>query len=334
MANKTCLARLRKELRSFDPPPFIRAAPLESNLQEWRYVLQGPPDSPYEGALYHGKLRFPDDFPFKPPAIYMLTPNGRFETDRRLCLSISDFHPESWVPTWSVATILNGVLSFMLETAPTTGSVDTDLPTKLRYRDAAAAFNDRDPVFCKLFPQCKGGALFTDVAAGTPGGGEEDEATGTTAASESSGRAAPSPGEPTGRRPLPPPTEALARCGLGGGSSGSGSGSGGLGGGGGGATGGGATGGDAGGSGSGGGGGGGGLDGFGFGMCGESSADATGSAMEAVPPGKNASRNARKRAKERERRRLQATGVEPYPASSGNDSGGLAEVESEGEEGA
>ena len=43
--------------------------------------------------------------------------------------------------------------------------------------------------------------------------------------------------------------------------------------------------------------------------------------MEAVPPGKNASRNARKRAKERERRRLQATGVEPYPASSGNDSG-------------
>jgi len=155
MANKTCLARLRKELRSFDPPPFIRAAPLESNLQEWRYVLQGPPDSPYEGALYHGKLRFPDDFPFKPPAIYMLTPNGRFETDRRLCLSISDFHPESWVPTWSVATILNGVLSFMLETAPTTGSVDTDLPTKLRYRDAAAAFNDRDPASSQRYAEMR-----------------------------------------------------------------------------------------------------------------------------------------------------------------------------------
>jgi ubiquitin-conjugating enzyme E2 J2 len=32
----------------------------------------------------------------------MITPNGRFETNRRLCLSISDFHPETWVPTWSV----------------------------------------------------------------------------------------------------------------------------------------------------------------------------------------------------------------------------------------
>lgn len=66
-------------------------------------MLQGPPDTPYVGGLYHGKLKFPDDFPFKPPSIYMLTPNGRFETDRRLCLSISDFHPETWVPTWSVS---------------------------------------------------------------------------------------------------------------------------------------------------------------------------------------------------------------------------------------
>jgi hypothetical protein len=33
MANKPCLARLRKEMRSFDPPPFIRAVPLESNIQ-------------------------------------------------------------------------------------------------------------------------------------------------------------------------------------------------------------------------------------------------------------------------------------------------------------
>lgn len=55
----------------------------------------------------------------------------------------------------SVATILNGVLSFMLETAPTTGSVDTDLPTKLRYRDAAAAFNDRDPASSQRYAEMR-----------------------------------------------------------------------------------------------------------------------------------------------------------------------------------
>lgn len=85
-----------------------------------------------EGGMYQGKIKFPDDYPFKPPSIYMLTPNGRFETDRRLCLSISDFHPESWIPTWSVASIINGVLSFMLEDAPTTGSVATSLAEKRR----------------------------------------------------------------------------------------------------------------------------------------------------------------------------------------------------------
>mmetsp|Transcript_29984 Transcript_29984/g.63225 ORF Transcript_29984/g.63225 Transcript_29984/m.63225 type:complete len:292 (+) Transcript_29984:201-1076(+) len=164
MANKPCLLRLRKELCNFSAPPFIRAIPLENNMQEWHYVLQGPPDSPYEGGLYHGKIRFPDDFPFKPPSIYMITPNGRFETDKRLCLSMSDFHPESWVPTWSVSTILNGVLSFMLESTPTTGAIETTVATKHRLRDESAAFNDKNEVFRKLFPDLVGGRTFTDPA--------------------------------------------------------------------------------------------------------------------------------------------------------------------------
>ena len=45
--------------------------------------------------------------------------SGRFQTNTRLCLSMSDFHPETWVPAWSVASILNGVMSFMLEATPT-----------------------------------------------------------------------------------------------------------------------------------------------------------------------------------------------------------------------
>lgn len=66
------------------------------------------------GGYYHGKLIFPKDYPFKPPRIMMMTPNGRFQTNTRLCLSISDFHPDLWNPAWSVATILTGLLSFMV----------------------------------------------------------------------------------------------------------------------------------------------------------------------------------------------------------------------------
>ena len=122
-------------------------------------------DSPYEGGMYQGKVRFPDDYPFKPPSIYMLTPSGRFKTDQRLCLSISDFHPETWVPTWSVASILNGVLSFMLETAPTNGSVESTTAEKHRLRDASVEFNAKDTTFRTLFPDLVDGKLFTDPAA-------------------------------------------------------------------------------------------------------------------------------------------------------------------------
>jgi len=91
----------------------------------------------------------------------MITPNGRFAVDKRLCLSISDFHPESWVPTWSVATILNGVLSFMIEDSPTTGSIETTLAEKRKLRDQSIAFNQRDMMFCSLFPDLVDGTLFT-----------------------------------------------------------------------------------------------------------------------------------------------------------------------------
>lgn len=94
----TAVSRLRQDFIRLkkDPVPYIVAEPLASNILEWRYVVTGPPDTPYEGGLYHGRLVFPPEFPFKPPSIYMITPNGRFETDTRLCLSISDYHPDTW----------------------------------------------------------------------------------------------------------------------------------------------------------------------------------------------------------------------------------------------
>jgi len=136
-----------------DPVPYITAQPLPSNILEWHYVVRGPENSPYEGGLYHGKLVFPREFPFKPPSIYMTTPNGRFKCNTRLCLSISDFHPDTWNPAWSVSTILTGLLSFMLEKSPTLGSIETSDYTKRQLAVESGTFNLKDKVFCELFPE-------------------------------------------------------------------------------------------------------------------------------------------------------------------------------------
>ena len=55
------------------------------------HPLQG---TEYDGGVYHGKLVFPADYPFKPPSISLFTPNGRFATNTKLCLSMTDYHPE------------------------------------------------------------------------------------------------------------------------------------------------------------------------------------------------------------------------------------------------
>ena len=49
----------------------------------------------------------------KPPSIILLTPNGRFEVNKKICLSISGHHPESWQPSWSIRTALLAIIGFM-----------------------------------------------------------------------------------------------------------------------------------------------------------------------------------------------------------------------------
>jgi ubiquitin-conjugating enzyme E2 J2 len=101
------------------------AVPEEKNVFEWHFLVYGLKDCPYENGFYHGRLSFPRDYPFKPPGIVMLTPNGRFEPGKKICTNFSDYHPELWNPSWTVSTIVIGLISFMIENEDTAGSIRT-----------------------------------------------------------------------------------------------------------------------------------------------------------------------------------------------------------------
>jgi len=152
-----CTRRLTRELKAILSNPLtdprVYTTPVENNLLEWHYVIEGSKDTPYEGGFYWGKLIFPKEYPLKPPGVMMLTPNGRFQTGRRLCLSMSDFHPESWNPMWSVSTIITGLISFMVESAPTLGSIDTSTTEKKKFAYHSLDFNVKDDTFRKMFPE-------------------------------------------------------------------------------------------------------------------------------------------------------------------------------------
>ncbi|GAA5877406.1 hypothetical protein JCM16303_003319 [Sporobolomyces ruberrimus] len=99
------------ELENDDSPDY-NAAPLESDLFDWHFTIRGLTASQFEGGVYHGRMILPSEYPFKPPEIYLLTPSGRFEVNRKICLSISSFHPETWQPSWGVRTALLALISF------------------------------------------------------------------------------------------------------------------------------------------------------------------------------------------------------------------------------
>lgn len=155
MASRQSQKRLAKEYKSIqaNPPPYITAKPNDENILEWHYIISGPPNTPFNEGQYHGILRFPAEYPFKPPSISMITPNGRFATNTRLCLSMSDYHPDTWNPAWSVATILTGLLSFMTGDECTTGSINTTDNVKKRLAKESKQWNNNENQrFIKQFP--------------------------------------------------------------------------------------------------------------------------------------------------------------------------------------
>jgi len=106
--------RLMREAAEMSTPTSdYFAAPLEDNLFEWHFTVRGPEDTEFQGGIYHGRIIVPAEYPMKPPDIIVLTPNGRFEVSKKICLSISGFHPETWQPSWSIRTALLAIIGFM-----------------------------------------------------------------------------------------------------------------------------------------------------------------------------------------------------------------------------
>lgn len=89
------------------------AQPLEDNLYEWHFTIRGTPETEFASGVYHGRIMLPTEYPMKPPSIVLLTPNGRFEVNKKICLSISGHHPESWQPSWSIRTALMAIIGFL-----------------------------------------------------------------------------------------------------------------------------------------------------------------------------------------------------------------------------
>jgi ubiquitin-conjugating enzyme E2 D/E len=104
--------RIQKELEKFniEESEGFTAGPIDdSDLFKWQATVAGPEDSPYEGGIFELSIEFPQDFPYKPPRLCILTkifhPNLNYYSGTICCCAL-DFLKNSWNPCISVLEML------------------------------------------------------------------------------------------------------------------------------------------------------------------------------------------------------------------------------------
>ena len=95
-----------------DPSDDFVANPIKDDMFCWHFTIRGPPETEFEGGLYHGVIKLPMNYPNKPPNIMFLTPNGRFDINMDVCLSMTQYHKEEWQAAWTIRSMLEAIIAF------------------------------------------------------------------------------------------------------------------------------------------------------------------------------------------------------------------------------
>ncbi len=88
------------------PIGYATAYPDTNDPFTWYFLIVGQKGTTYHGGHYIGVIKHANNYPNSAPTYTMLTPNGRFEPNKKICTSNSSFHNESWNSSWNILTIL------------------------------------------------------------------------------------------------------------------------------------------------------------------------------------------------------------------------------------
>lgn len=107
--------RIQKELKEMelDPPFGISGSPKDKkNINLWDCVLVGPEDTPYSGGIFQMFIKFPADYPFKPPKIRFKTKiyHCNISKEGNICL---DILKKKWKPSITISGVLRGIQTLL-----------------------------------------------------------------------------------------------------------------------------------------------------------------------------------------------------------------------------
>ena len=109
------MKRLAKEYENIlsDSSSSISAQLIDSNnLFEWSAVIIGPEDTPYENGIFKLEVKFPNEYPFRPPKIKFITrvyhPN--INNKGEICI---DILRDKWSSALTLRTVLLSICSLL-----------------------------------------------------------------------------------------------------------------------------------------------------------------------------------------------------------------------------
>ena len=114
------LKRITKELQDIqrDPPTNCSAGPTDnSDKFNWSATIMGPSDSPYQGGVFFLTIRFPSDYPFKPPKVSFTTKiyHPNINANGSICL---DILKDQWSPALTISKVLLSISSLLTDANP------------------------------------------------------------------------------------------------------------------------------------------------------------------------------------------------------------------------
>jgi ubiquitin-conjugating enzyme E2 D/E len=114
------LRRIQKELRDLQREAIsnVSAGPVnDADLFNWKATIIGPEDSPYAGGLFFLNIRFPEDYPFKPPHLQFTTKiyHPNINANGGICL---DILKGEWSPALTIGKVLLSVCSLLTDPNP------------------------------------------------------------------------------------------------------------------------------------------------------------------------------------------------------------------------
>jgi len=112
--------RLQREYMDLqrDPPANCTAGPIsENDFFNWEGMIFGPADSPFAGGTFGLTVRFPSDYPFKPPIVTFKTKiyHPNINAAGGICL---DILKGQWSPALTISKVLLSILSLLTDANP------------------------------------------------------------------------------------------------------------------------------------------------------------------------------------------------------------------------